>query len=150
MNKNRDHRNKPVEKAADFLPHPETLEAYNYVIEGSAERIIKMIEREQAHRHNLEAKAISVQQSGFYFGQFLAAVVSICVVGLVAVLAMQNKDELAAFFGVVGLACMTVAFVKGRQAVASQGRRMHSRNRPNPPYGKINPSENRNRVEGRL
>ncbi len=140
----KDHRHKPAEKAADFLPHPETLEAYNYVIEGSAERILAMIEQEQKHRQALEDRALSIQQAGFFFGQFLAAIVALSVIVLTGVLALNNHIEVAAFFGVVGLACMTIAFVKGRQLAASSGNRRHpQRSYRGQGDGRINPSAHR-------
>lgn len=135
-----EHRNKPVEKAADFLPHPEVLEAYNYVIEGSAERIISMIEKEQAHRHALENRQVSVMQAGLLFGQLLAAGVAIAVLVLTGMLVMNDQGPMGAFFGVVGLACMTVAFVKGRQVVQNQGR---GPRRDRHPRDRISPNEHR-------
>ena len=36
------------------IPDPSSLERYNHVVPGSAERILVMAEKEQQHRHDLE------------------------------------------------------------------------------------------------
>lgn len=41
------------------LPAPEDLQRYEQLLPGAAERIIKMAELEQQHRHSQEVKAIS-------------------------------------------------------------------------------------------
>jgi len=110
----RDQRSRKPERPADFLPHPETLEAYDYVIEGSAERILQLIEKEQRHRHNLEQKALASQIAGYYLGQILAAAVALAVLSVVVMLTMNGQVMPAVFLGVAGIAGMATAFVKGR------------------------------------
>ena len=36
------------------LPHPDDLDRFNLVVEGSAERILRMAEEQQSHRHKIE------------------------------------------------------------------------------------------------
>ncbi len=112
------------EKAADFLPNPETLEAYDYVIEGSAKVILEMIEKEQRHRHSIEERALAIQSSGLFFGQVLAAIVALSVVVGTVLLGLNGEVTIAVFLAVVGLSCMTIAYVKGRQVVAQGTRRL--------------------------
>lgn len=40
------------------LPPPETLQGYENILPGAADRIIMMAEKNQAHRHSLEARVI--------------------------------------------------------------------------------------------
>jgi uncharacterized membrane protein len=47
-------------RSAEFLPSPEVLEGYNYVVDGAAARILAMFEAEQKHRHNWERGAHKV------------------------------------------------------------------------------------------
>lgn len=60
------------------LPAPDTLSEYNELIPNGAERIMKMAENQQSHRHELEKKIIpnQVQQSkmGQWFGFILGLV----------------------------------------------------------------------------
>ncbi len=114
------YRYRRPERAADFLPDPEVLEAYNYVIEGSADKIIDMIEKEQIHRHELENRALSNQTAGLFFGQVLAALIALSLVVSVTVLGLNGLGELAAFIGFIGMCAMTMAFVSGRKAVLSR------------------------------
>jgi uncharacterized membrane protein len=99
----------------EFLPAPETLQAYNNVIAGSAETILALLEKEQQHRHAMEEKLAQVQQSGMYFGQVLSFVVAMTVVIGSVVLGLNGRTELAAGLGFIGLTCMTVGYVKGRE-----------------------------------
>lgn len=113
-------RKQKVERAADFLPDPETLEAYDYVIEGSAKVILGMIEREQQHRHQLEVRALSIQSAGLYFGQVLAGLIAGALVLAITMLGLNNQVELAVLLAILGIGGMTAAFVKGREAVAAR------------------------------
>jgi len=59
------------------LPDPETLEGYSRLIEGGAERMMRMVEQEQSHRHQRESSLvsshISLASRGQLFGGILAA-----------------------------------------------------------------------------
>jgi uncharacterized membrane protein len=43
------------------IPHPETMARYSQIIENGAERIMRMAEEEQKHRHKVEEKAIQAE-----------------------------------------------------------------------------------------
>ena len=43
------------------IPHPEILKGYETICPGAAERIIKMAELEQGHRHGIESKGLKAQ-----------------------------------------------------------------------------------------
>ncbi|MBI1275752.1 DUF2335 domain-containing protein [bacterium] len=116
-------RTRPVERAMEFLPAPETLQAYNNVIAGSAETILALLEKEQQHRHQMEEKLAQIQQSGMYFGQILSFIVAMTVVIGSIVLGLNGQAELAAGLGFVGLTCMTVGYVKGRELTRQASRK---------------------------
>ena len=44
-------RERVQNRTVEILPHPEVLESYNYVVDGSAKMILTMFETEQKHRH---------------------------------------------------------------------------------------------------
>jgi uncharacterized membrane protein len=105
------------EQGLEFLPSPEVLEAYSQVLEGSAETILKLIEDEQRHRHYLEQKALTIQQFGMAFGQFMGAMLGGMVVVGTVVLGLNGQTELGTLMSVTGLSALTLAYVKGRRAM---------------------------------
>lgn len=49
-----------VEQFSGNLPHPRIMRGYENIHAGSADRILRMAEREQAHRHRLERKELDL------------------------------------------------------------------------------------------
>ncbi len=62
------------------LPPPETLEDYNRVVPGLAERIISMTERQQEHRMTLEKTVVGSQQKQSNRGQLFAFILTILLI----------------------------------------------------------------------
>lgn len=96
---------------ARFLPDPEVLENYNYVIEGSGERILAMIEAEQKHRHEWENRALRTHAASQVMGIVAALIVMVGVVMCTTFLAATGKEAAAIMvasigFGVVGFALL--------------------------------------------
>ena len=60
------------------LPPPEVLAAYNQILPGAAERILKMAEEQERHRHQIEARVVRsntfAQTAGVIFGFILALI----------------------------------------------------------------------------
>ncbi|MBI5885617.1 MAG: DUF2335 domain-containing protein [Deltaproteobacteria bacterium] len=71
------------------LPPPKILEQYERVLLGSAERILKMAEKEQGHRHSIQKQEVDgvfgLQRWGQLFG-FLIAMVAFIVGGILVYL----------------------------------------------------------------
>lgn len=63
------------------LPHPEILAGYDQVLPGAADRIITMAEKNQAHRHALEAKVIPAGITSERIGQILAFLLYLATLG---------------------------------------------------------------------
>lgn len=63
-------------KAQNF-PTAQDLAEYDAVFEGGAEMILKLIKREQSHRHEWENKALRIQNFSRRFGQALFALMVI-------------------------------------------------------------------------
>jgi uncharacterized membrane protein len=59
------------------LPPPSALHSFNEVIPGGADRILKMAESEQAHRHRCDGNALQLEIEAVKRGQWLGATVSI-------------------------------------------------------------------------
>lgn len=63
------------------LPPPAALEHFNVIIPNGAERIMSMIEREQAHRIEYEDDTLNAMQSDAKRGHWIGGVVCILAVG---------------------------------------------------------------------
>ncbi len=104
-------RGERKEKARSFLPDPEVLENYNYVVEGSAERILKMIELEQKHRQQFELN----QQKYVGYATYVGAIsmVAICYILVRAFIDLvHNGQQLyAVIIAALGFSYMSVAVV---------------------------------------
>lgn len=93
------------------LPSPETLEAYDTVMKGSAERIVGMFEREQIHRHAWEVRALRVHQLSTILGQLLGFLIAVAIFVSASIIGMHGNPSIAAFIWVFGMAIVTMAAV---------------------------------------
>lgn len=66
------------------LPPPAALEKFNEIIPNGADRIVKMAEAEQLHRHEYEKHGMVATASEARHGQFLGALVSCLAIGSAA------------------------------------------------------------------
>jgi uncharacterized membrane protein len=109
---NERHSSKPQgRRAPEGLPSPEMLEAYDTVLSGSATRIIGMFEREQAHRHQWEHRALKVHQTSSLLGQLLGFLVAITIFISAAIIGIHGNPSVAAFVWVFGVAIVTMSAV---------------------------------------
>jgi uncharacterized membrane protein len=93
------------------LPSPETLEAYDTVLKGSAQLIIDMFSREQVHRHAWENRALRVYQISTLLGQVLGFLIAISIFISAGVIGMYGNASIAAFIWVFGMAIVTIAAI---------------------------------------
>jgi uncharacterized membrane protein len=104
------------------IPDPITLEQYNRILPGAANRIVSMVEKEQEHRHRMQEKLIDAQVNdtkqerderrlGQTFGLSIG-VVSIVAGSITAILASPIAGGFIGSAGVVGLVSV---FVLGRR-----------------------------------
>ena len=80
------------------LPPPELLAQYNQCIPGGAERVLKMIEDEQAHRINYENELLQIMSKDTKRGQWLGFGIAACAMLAAAVgswLGMDYKVSIA-------------------------------------------------------
>lgn len=108
---NRDNHRKPQQKprSPEGLPPAEVLESYDYVIEGSAERILAMFEREQQHRHAWEMNAIKVHGISTILGQVLGFGIAVSVFVAAIIIGIYGDSNTAAFIWVFGMAIVVMA-----------------------------------------
>lgn len=95
------------------LPSPETLNGYERVITGAADRIIKMAENQMQHRHKVEENFLNTHSRNTLLGIVAAFILGaiICIGGIICVL--NDKQVSGLIFGGVGLAAVVTAFLKG-------------------------------------
>jgi uncharacterized membrane protein len=98
-------------RTPEGLPAPEMLEAYDAVLAGSATRIIEMFEREQAHRHQWEHRALRVHQISTILGQLLGFLIAAAIFVSATIIGMNGNASTAAFIWVFGMAIVTMAAV---------------------------------------
>lgn len=90
-------------KNIEVLPPPEMLEAYDYIVEGSAKTIIEMFEREQKHRHAWESRALRVHVISTVLGQILGFLIALSIFVSACVIGIFGDMTIAATIWIFGL-----------------------------------------------
>lgn len=96
-------------RTVEVLPHPEVLESYNYVVDGSAKMILNMFEIEQKHRHEWEMQAIRVHSYSTIVGQILGFLIAVAVFVSATIIGIFGNTTIAAFIWVFGMAIIVMA-----------------------------------------
>lgn len=94
---------------SEFMPSPELLEGYNYVVEGSAARIFAMFESEQKHRHEWESRALKTHATSTFLGQILGFLIAVTIFTSAAVIGVHGNSTTAALIWVFGLAIVVMS-----------------------------------------
>ncbi len=106
---NRNRGERMQNRTVEILPHPEVLESYNYVVDGSAKMILTMFEMEQKHRHEWEKQALKVHGTSSLVGQVLGFFIAISVFISASVIGMYGNSTIAASIWVFGMAIIVMA-----------------------------------------
>ncbi|MCY4525697.1 MAG: DUF2335 domain-containing protein [Anaerolineaceae bacterium] len=97
------------------LPHPEIMAGYEHTLTGSAERILKMTEEAQRHRHAMEKTSLQGAIRFDFLGWASSTVITILV--LVGSFSLINQGQ--SVFGVAGViaaaAVLVATFLRSRQ-----------------------------------
>lgn len=96
-------------RTVEILPHPEVLESYNYVVEGSAKMILTMFEIEQKHRHEWEQQAIRIHSFSTILGQILGFLIAVAVFVSATVIGIYGNTMIAASIWVFGMSIIVMA-----------------------------------------
>lgn len=106
---NRGNRDKIQNRTVEILPHPEVLESYNYVVDGSAKMILTMFELEQKHRHDWETQALRTHSTSTIVGQILGFLIAVSVFVSATVIGIFGNSTIAASIWVFGMSIIVMA-----------------------------------------
>jgi uncharacterized membrane protein len=98
------------------LPPPEILAGYDEVLPGAADRIVAMAEKNQAHRHALEAKVIPAGIASERLGQILAFVLYLATLGSGTYLVAEGKETIGVIQMLGTTATFAAIYIKGQRA----------------------------------
>ena len=117
-----EHNHKPAQltqtATATFsspLPHPATLEHYNRIIPGAAERILVMAEEQAKHRRDMESRVITSDIVNAKLGRTLGFIVGCIAIAGGVLLSLQGQPIVGTVFGGLYLVGMVSVFVYGSQ-----------------------------------
>ncbi|WP_181919583.1 DUF2335 domain-containing protein [Alkalilimnicola ehrlichii] len=97
------------------IPHPDTLQQYELIHPGSAEIIIGMAAKEQAHRHQMSNKALRAETREATMGQVFAFLLGTIVVLSGTYAAVNGHPVFGGLLGGGGLASLLSVFIIGRR-----------------------------------
>lgn len=100
--------------SADFyagpVPHPEILAGIERVSPGAANRIIRMAEIEQGHRHAIAERRLAITERGQRFG----LTIGLAGLAVALVLGLWGAPWVAGIIGTIDLVGLVGIFVAGR------------------------------------
>ena len=93
------------------LPPAEQFFKYDQALPGAAERILRMAEKELAHRHESETKLIDESVKADKRGQYFAYSITLISLGMFCYFAYNGLLVPSIFPGIVTIASVVVAFI---------------------------------------
>lgn len=120
-----------IQKVEEFhqgpIPDPHTLERYEKISSGFAERIVSMAEGEQRHRHSCEKVALEQnvknhqeRNNEIARGQKFGLIIGLTAIAAGTYLAINGQQIAASFIGGGGVASLVAVFVYGRKQKAEK------------------------------
>ena len=97
------------------LPPPSMFGEYDRVLPGSAERILRMAEREQAHRMNWETTALGGDIRQEQYGQWFGLLIAVLCIGSAVYLAMNGQTTVAGILAGTSALGLAGRFIQGKR-----------------------------------
>ena len=107
-----------VVEAASFsgpLPPPSMYREYDRVLPGSADRILEMAEKQQAHRIAMESVALQASAKDSKLGQYFGFCLAVICIGGGIYLATQGQTVAAVALVVASAIGLATQFLKNRR-----------------------------------
>lgn len=98
------------------LPPPALYREYEEVKPGAVDRILAFSDKEQAHRHHWEIKAMEYSNKEVVRGQWMGFAISIVALGLAAYCASLGQKLVGGVVGGASIAGILTAFIKKRKS----------------------------------
>ena len=95
------------------IPPPEALEKFNQIIPKGAHRILRMAEKQQAHRHALETKVITSEIRRSWGGLAAGLVMAIVIVSFSFVLVREGHDTAGTTLATATVVGLVATFLRG-------------------------------------
>ena len=92
------------------------LAKYDEVVEGAANRILSMAERQQQHRLNIEAHVIKVEGRRTYMGLLGGVIVTLASLAVAGVLVAAGHGGLGTLAALSPIAALAGVFVYGTRS----------------------------------
>lgn len=131
--RDRDFRGKPKNHLNPYniLPPTEVLKGYESLSPGSIKKLLDMASKEQEHRHKWQEEHLKVHARIYKWGQILAFIYNILLLGLILYLVESGDNELALKLFLINAVLMTfailVTFIERRVMNRKPPRRMPNR-----------------------
>jgi uncharacterized membrane protein len=97
------------------IPHPTTLEEYEKIVPGAAERIIAMAESDMEHQQEMDREALRIAESQVKRGQVSAFWLTIIAFGVCIFALMTGSEIAASVIAGTTIVALVTAFVVGRK-----------------------------------
>jgi uncharacterized membrane protein len=97
------------------LPHPATLEKYNRIVPGGAQRIFSWVEEQSAHRRRLETLKLEGDIKNERLGQHYGFFIALFVIAGGFALIWNDKDVAGVAMVLSALAVLAGVFVYGQK-----------------------------------
>lgn len=105
------------------IPHPETLQQYDDITPGLANRIVQMAEAEATHRREVETTIVNANcadmtayHAEVFRGQICGLIIAVTALVSGAYVAVQGHEWAGAALGTGGIGSIVLTFVLGRNA----------------------------------
>lgn len=105
-----------VRQTSGPIPDPETLAAFQRVLPDAGERIFRMAEGEQKHRHKLDTREQAMRWGAVWIGQLFAFLLMLAGTCGGIYLITQGRPVSGFVTIVASLGAVAVAFIKGRSS----------------------------------
>lgn len=94
------------------IPDPHTLQQYEKILPGAADRILAMAEKEQKNRHENNSKLIKELTLNSRYGIIIAGILSLLCIVAGVVCALADKTLFGLFIGGGGISVIAATFLK--------------------------------------
>lgn len=114
------------------LPHPQILEGYEKTCPGAADRIIRMAEKQQEHRMEMEKSVVTAGNRDSRLGIICGTMVCLAVIiAGIFMTHMSDSAAIGAFLSLSGLGSLVGTFIYGTKSNSKERVKKAQKNKAN-------------------